>query len=291
MGVQVPPRAPEQWGPVFRGGALTHSGDNSLHRVSVDFDIIEQMFEHDSMAGAITLHPTANLRREQLNSLRQKIQAMQSPVLDQPVYPAKAAIRSLFPGGGLRRGSIYQISPHHSLLWLLIAEATRHGYYVALVGVAHLGFHSAAELGVDLERVVIVQPGQDWWTATSAMADAVSLLVVSPTGPLPSTGQRERLQARLRERGSTLLSRATWPGSDGLIEVTRSVWKGLGHGHGYLTDHLLDLSYRGRRDGAQRQLSLDISAQGVTRVPEAELTTLRPPIASVSQNVFQRYAG
>lgn len=229
----------------------------------MDIDIIEQMFEHGSVS-PLTVYPTARIRREQVDALRQHIRHLESPQLDQPAFPSTAGVDRLFPDGGLRRGAVYEISEGRSLLWNLLAGPSQAGHWIAIVGMAHLGLQAAADAGVDLERLILVpHPGSSGFSVTSTLADALPLVVLSPSTALPPQSQRDRFQARLRERGATLLIRATWPGSEGRLAITQRSWDGLGHGFGLLSQQHITLSHQHRREARPRYVDLCISGRGI----------------------------
>lgn len=232
--------------------------------MSVDIDRIEQMFEHVSMPPALTLSTEATTRQAQLTTLRNHIRALENTTLDHPSYPTLTGLEALFPHGGLRRGVIYDVSSHQSLLWLLLAGVTQAGHYAAIVGLPHLGLRSAHDLGVDLDKLVLLpQPGPRWWSVTNTLADALSLVVLRPGSMLPSAHQRDRFAARLRERGSTLLVCGSWPGAEGTLLVDRAHWDGLGHGWGLLQRQTLHCRYQDRREQVGRELHISISADGI----------------------------
>ena len=79
------------------------------------------------------------------------------------------ALASLLPHGGLQRGSLVATSgtASSSLALALVGPTTTSGGWVAVVGLPHLGLVAAAELGVDLERVLLVdEPGPDRWASS-----------------------------------------------------------------------------------------------------------------------------
>ena len=243
--------------------------------MSVDSDTIEHMFE--STVTPLTPGGVRSPKVATLGELRQRIRHLEHGRLPTATIPVSPGLEALFPEKGLAPGAIYTLSPHTSVVWALIAEATQNGHYVASVGRNHLGFHAAVEYGVALERLIIVPPiGHQWWSAVAALVDVVSIVVFSPHGPLPSPGARDILTARARERGCALLVASPWPGAHGQIVVEDAQWGGLGPGHGVLSTHELTLrhtprhgasSYRVRliRDGAGSRI-LPYTITPVTRL-------------------------
>ena len=80
--------------------------------------------------------------------------------------PVPAALVDLVPQGGLQRGSTAATGgvAATSLALALVGPVTVAGSWVAVVGLPRLGLLAAAELGVDLERVILVaDPGAAAW--------------------------------------------------------------------------------------------------------------------------------
>ncbi len=166
-------------------------------------------------------------------------------------------MEALLPEGGLAPGAIYSVSPHASVMWALIAEATNQGHYVASVGLEHLGFRAAVEYGVSLDHLIVVpRAGRRWWPTVASLVDVVSVVVVLPEGPLPSPTARDTLIARARERGCALLVIGDWPHAHGHIRVDNTRLSGLGRGWGVLASHELTLSYRPRRGASSYRVTL-----------------------------------
>ena len=98
-----------------------------------------------------------------------------------PVLPA---FEGLLPGAGLRRGATVSIGTAPgvggatSLALALVAEASRVGSWVAAVGLPSLGLVAADELGVALERLVLVAaPERDaWGGVVAALVDGFDLV-------------------------------------------------------------------------------------------------------------------
>lgn len=181
-----------------------------------------------------------------------------------PVVPTTAAsgvievlppLAELLPQGGLPRGSVVSLQPDDgsagltSLLFTLLAGPSRP--WSALVGFGDLGLAAAAELGVDLNRTVLVpEPGVDVLQILSVLIDGVDLIAVSlPRGPIGTPARQRVLTARLRQRGAVLLAVGPWPGADLTLTVSTVAWRGLGAGHGRLRDRELLVRLGGRRLG------------------------------------------
>jgi len=220
-----------------------------------------------------------------------------------PVLPELAG---LFPGGGLPRGGTVLLGPATdpatgpapgsdtllgstwgvsrptsaaanrvpgltSLLLSLLAGTSSRGHWCAVVGLPALGFAAAAELGVDLGRLVLVpRPGSEgrWQSVVATLLETVDLVCLAPDTPVRSVDAR-RLAARARERCSTLLVldaaapaggglgagsparpgriMTCWPGpSDLRCAVRTSSWSGLERGHGLLSSRQLEAEVGGR---------------------------------------------
>src|SRR6266511_11772 len=96
----------------------------------------------------------------------------------------------MLPGRGLRRGSTVAVRGSTSMLFVMLAAATRGGCWCAVVGMQDLGLVAADELKVDLERLALVpNPGPDWPEVVAALLDGIDLVVVAaPTATAPVAG-------------------------------------------------------------------------------------------------------
>lgn len=173
--------------------------------------------------------------------------------------PVPDAMAALVPQGGLQRGSTVATGgvAASSLALALVGPVTTGGSWVAVVGLAHLGLLAASELGVDLERVLLVaEPEPSAWAATVAgLLDAVEIVLVRPPARVGVSVQR-RLTSRARDRGSVLLQVGGHTGAwaqapDLVVSASAGTWVGLGPGHGRLQARRLDVAVTGRR-GADR---------------------------------------
>jgi len=224
-----------------------------------------------------------------------------------PVLPA---FDPLLPTSGLRRGTTAAIEARPgvtgaaSLALALAAGASQAGSWVAAVGLGTLGLAAAAELGVALERLVVVaDPGREragWASVVAALVDGFDVVLVA-AGPSARRGGRlragdaRRLVARVRERGAVLVAvGGDLPGerSHLRLTVTSAAWQGLGDGWGHLQGRRVAVDAGGRGDAARgRRAELWLPGPD-GRVTVADPITvpipLRPPAAGATGD---RHAG
>jgi len=176
------------------------------------------------------------------------------PAGTEKVFPLRDELRELLPWHGLRRGATVMVSGGPgatSVLLALLAGPVRAGSWCAVMGMPALGAQAAAELGVDLRRLVLVpDPGTEWATVTAALLDGLDIVVVRPPGPVAARLTR-RLAARARQRGSVLVPYGDWDGADVVLRAAGQVWHGLGEGRGRLRARELDVVSYGRGAAAR----------------------------------------
>ncbi len=231
-----------------------------------DIDTFEQVFEHGRVTAAIALTPasgrggstqaTRPRDAEQL-ALLQKVQALQQRVRQvegassAPTLTTVPGLAELLPHGGLRPGTTYSVAGSASLAMALLAGPSTAGTWCGVIGAPEFGAEAAAALGVDLSRVVFVpDPGHRWVTVTAAMVDVLGIVLVKPPVPVHQ-GEAARLNARLRQRGATLVAMGAWPQSEARLTIVDSSWLGLGDGYGHLTARLATVSVDSRSGRAR----------------------------------------
>lgn len=188
------------------------------------------------------------------------------------VLAAPEPLTRLLPGGGLPRGGVVsvQASTHAggsgaTSLLVSLLSAPR-GAWIAVVGMPGLGLAAVAELGIDLDRLVVIpDPGPDALQVLSVLADGVDLIATAPPATLPPARLRV-FSGRLRQRGAVLLVAGRWPGADLMLTVRDVRWRGLGSGHGRLRDRDLDVEVTGRRLSTPRSTTLTLRAASPTSV-------------------------
>ena len=206
--------------------------------------------------------------------------------------PVAEPLQTLLPDGALARGSAVAVvgDGATSLSLNLAAGPSLAGSWVVVVGLAELGLAAAAEAGVDLRRLALVDapdPGR-WAAVVAALVGGVDVIVVDGRAPLtPSEGRR--LASRVRERGSVLV--AVTPGSSLAVtrpgawpaDITLSVgagwWEGLGDGHGHLRRRRVRVEAEGRGRAARpRRAELWLpSARGPVTADPPGPTSSRVP--------------
>ena len=172
--------------------------------------------------------------------------------------PVLGPLAPLFPEGALRReaSSASGARAPRRLRWPS-PQVRRPRAWTAVVGDPDLGLAAVGELGVALERLLIVRPEPgNWSSALAALVGAVDV-VIAARHRISDTDAR-RMAARLRERGSVLIHIGDrWPvGADVQLDIAAGEWEGLGDGHGVLRSRRLDIQGGGRGSASRpRQLS------------------------------------
>jgi hypothetical protein len=204
-------------------------------RMSAPDGTIEYMFE-----GAAVSEPGEVTRAESIRDLQARIRRMQRTRLDTRELPTHPALSALLPGGALAAGGSYSVTGSTTLALGMLQGPSAAGAWCAVVGMPDLGVESAAGLGVDLERLVLVpHPGEQWLAVVAALVDVVSIVLVKPPRPAPGVPRigeatAGRLSSRLRQREAVLVSLGDWPRADARLAVTESAWAGIGAGFGHL---------------------------------------------------------
>jgi hypothetical protein len=174
---------------------------------------------------------------------------------------------------------VVSVAGGSAVLLALAAAATRQGTWCATVGFAGLGLLGAAELGIDTDRLVLVEePGERWPEVVQALADGFGIVLLRPAGRF--SGQlAARLSAAARAKGCVLLVAGDWPGAQVQLSVVERDWIGLGQGRGRLRARRVTVdcggrgaAARGRRvglwlpdaDGAIRTVTAAVSIAPVT---------------------------
>lgn len=179
--------------------------------------------------------------------------------------PVSEPLDSLLPHGGLTPGATFRVGGCTSLTLALVAAATREGAWAAVVGAGTIGWAAAADLGVDLRRVLVVPRvgAAEWPEVVAALVDSVSVVLLRPGWPVRERDAR-RLATRARERGAVLVvdgPARRWPLEAEVVLDASGSWSGLGEGHGSLRSRRVSVTMSGRRaPGACRRMDLWLPA-------------------------------
>ncbi|KAA0232459.1 MAG: hypothetical protein JJLCMIEE_01373 [Acidimicrobiales bacterium] len=230
-------------------------------------------------------------RRQKLSEIVERTRPV--TLAGERVLPVLPSLRTLFPDGGLLRGSTVAVDGGcgaTSLALAVTAAASRAGSWVAVVGLSDLGLAAVGELGVDLHRIAVITPiRSSWATVVAALIDAFDLVVVAPSHAVRAT-QARRLAARARERGTVLLNvpgrlqdRARrWPEEVDLrLTVSAVAWEGLARGYGHLRTRRLTVQATGRRKASRPRRAdlwlVDADEGVISMEPPREQESSRDP--------------
>ncbi len=169
--------------------------------------------------------------------------------------PVPPGLSGVLPSG-LRRGSTIAVTGSLSLLLALLGAPSRQGAWSAMLGMPTVSAEAAAESGIDLRRLAIINPpgggwtAAAWTTAVGALLDAVDVVVARP-GITPITdGDARRLAARARTRDAVLIlfgqQATTWPAVQTRLSARHGRWSGIGDGYGRITGRQLIVSVTGK---------------------------------------------
>ncbi|MEJ2862228.1 hypothetical protein [Actinomycetospora flava] len=199
------------------------------------------------------------------------------------VLPVAAPLAGLLPDGGLRRGSTVAVAGSTSLLLAVLAEASRAGSWCAVVGLPDLGVQAAAEAGLDLARTALVpRPGPRPAAVVAALVDGVDVVVLDTTlpGVRWPAGERQRLGARVRQKGAVLVpvgAPGSWPGAEVELRAQGSAWAGLGgDGAGRLRSRRVRVRSAARGRPGEQEEPLLLPGPAGTCLPDGELPVGAP---------------
>jgi hypothetical protein len=203
----------------------------------------------------------------------------------QRTLPVAAPLQPLLPEGALARGRTVACRgvAATSLAVALAAEAATAGAWLAVVDVPWLGVEAVAELGVPLERLVRVDPGETAGSFGGAWADLVAAvldgfeLVVTRVPRRLSAAVLRRVLARVQARESVLLAVGE-PGPlvpDVAIDASAAVWEGVADGWGHLRGRRVTVTATGRRVPRTRRTELWLPG------PDGAVAAVEDPIPAL----------
>ena len=242
------------------------------------FASIEQLFD----TGVVV---SAELR-EQLSRIAPVVLAAEQ------VLPVPEVFHELLRGRGLQRGWTLRVegaASARAMTWALLGGVTTAGGWIASVDVPGVGLAAAQEVGVAIERVLVVNtPDPPAWSASiGALIGSVDVIVFGEPQHRVVPTEFRRMSSRARERGSVLVELASTTGSkrgsqlqyDLTFDVHPVGWRGIGAGYGRLQGRILEVEASGRRiGGAPRRARYELpAAAGSLRVVEPEARILPMP--------------
>lgn len=210
---------------------------------------------------------------------------MQTPRLDVRTIPTHPALGDLLPEGGLREGAVYSVDRSALLLLALLAPPSIAGAWCGVVGMPDLGLEAARDVGVELDRLVLIpRPGEHWMTVTATLADLMGVVALRPPAQA-NESTLSRLSARLRQHGTTLLVQGPWPHSEAMISVDSPRWHGIGDGHGRLGARDVTVTVTSRAWGRPRSARLWLPGD---EVPLARVAGAPPAAAGLTESLRSR---
>jgi len=183
-------------------------------------------------------------------------------VAGEDLVPLLLPLQQALGVDGLRRGSTVLLGGEEgfgatSLALALIAKATTDGMWCSIVGPPDLGMVAAVELGVDLERLVVVAaPRVRAATAIGALVEGCDVVLLRLPLAMSRT-EMLRLGARARQRRVLVVllsdprSRAmAWPEApDITVQIRSSVFYGIESGSGRIAGRRVEIETVHRRSG------------------------------------------
>jgi hypothetical protein len=193
------------------------------------------------------------------------------------MLPVVEPLASLLPDGGLVRGRAVSCggAAAMSLAMSLAVAATESGSWLAVVGVPTFGLEAAEELGIALERVVSVDPGQaaatSWAELVAATLDGFEVVITEVPRHV-NAGLARKVQARMQAREAVLIALGS-PGpfaTDIELRASEPRWEGVAAGSGHLRGRRVAVTSSGRRVPTPRRASLWLpGTDGTVAVAEA----------------------
>jgi hypothetical protein len=158
-----------------------------------------------------------------------------------------------------------------SLALALASAPSREGAWVGVAGLPELGIRAAADMGLALERLVMVDGDPPWVEVLGAMIDGFDVIVVGRRVGRLAGGAVRRLQARAQSRGVVMLTVGVPAlGADLQLTSDDGRWTGLGDGHGVATGRRVLVELGGRRMPKARRTTVwlpDSEGSMATAVP------------------------
>jgi hypothetical protein len=190
-------------------------------------------------------------------TLAERFPALTAVAASERTLPVHDSLVGLLPS--LQRGSTIACNgPAGVSLALALASApSQQGAWVGVAGLPELGIRAAVDMGVAVERLVMVTGDASWVDVLAAMIDGFDIVVVGRRVGRLAGGAVRRLQARAQSRGIVMLTvGASALGADLRISAEEGTWTGLGDGHGVASARRLVVEVGGRRVQRPRRATM-----------------------------------
>ena len=190
-------------------------------------------------------------------TLAERFPALTAVAASERTLPVHDSLVGLLPS--LQRGSTIACNGPAgvSLALALAAAPSQQGAWVGVAGLPELGIRAAVDMGVAVERLVMVTGEPSWVDVLAAMIDGFDVVVVGRRVGRLAGGAVRRLQARAQSRGVVMLTvGASALGADLQISAGEGTWTGLGNGHGVASGRRLVVEVGGRRVPRPRRATM-----------------------------------
>lgn len=202
----------------------------------------------------MTIIDAGGQRTATIEALRARMRGLEAPDVATRGLPVPAALQRVLPV--LRTGAVHSIESR-SLALQCLAAAVPTGAWSAIVGMPDVGVEAAADLGIAVDRLVLVPtPGGAWNDAVASLAEVMP--VVLAAGPARITsGEAARIEARLRAADACLIVHGAWPSPTTRIRSLGVDWRGTDAGLGRIARGSMELEVTGA-DGRPRRARMPI---------------------------------
>ena len=223
-------------------------------------------------------------------SLAERFPALTAVAASERTLPVHESLTELLPS--VMRGSTIACGGGAavSLALALASAPSCEGAWIGVAGLPELGIRAAADMGVALQRLVMVtgdpQPVGAWVDVLAAMIDGFDVVLIGRRVGRLAGGAVRRLQAKAQSRGVVMLTIGVPAlGADLQLTADDDRWVGLGNGHGFACGRRVVVEIGGRRMPRSRRAAMWLpdanggiaTAQvtGVDTIPTAD----RQPLA------------
>jgi hypothetical protein len=192
-----------------------------------------------------------------MSSLAERFPTLTAAAASERTLPVHEALAGLLPS--LQRGSTVACGGRAgvSLAMAMAVAPSQEGAWVGVVGLPEFGVRAAAEMGVALERLVMVAGNSPCADVLAAMIDGFDVVLVGPRISRLGAGAVRRLQARAQSRGVVILTiGASALAADLQLRADDDQWVGLGDGHGVATGRRVIVELGGRRMPQARRATM-----------------------------------